>query len=292
MENTWEVELVPGHGFGTDGSKLVARAKMDSTRVIYDVQRIAEEIVEDGSAIDKNTTVGIIHRFLGRCKRILLQGNSVKLDDLVKLWGKVEGNWTGRDTYVEGVHRKVVAVATYADLNDALKDVRVEVVGYKSDADNAQIRDVIDEATQRDDNYITAGDNIIIKGLKIKVEGEVDPLHPNVTEQGIGVFFLPQDGTAPIKATRINHNAATQVNVRVPATLDPGEDYGLAIVTRFSGAQLLKEQRTIIAPFNLTVIDEVEDDPDPELDEDGDTITKTVNKKTTRKKDDDKQAKK
>ena len=62
---------------------------------------------------------------------------------------------------------------------------------------------------------------------------------------GVGVFFVPEGGGAPVPVTRkLTTNDPKQLLVRVPAL--PDGKYTLRIVTQYSNSvQLLKEPRTL-----------------------------------------------
>jgi hypothetical protein len=119
----------------------------------------------------------------------------------------------------------------------------VEVLGIKGDT--AVIKRVIDDETGLDDNTITAGEDIIIEGDKIKVLGLPQP--DGSIEPGIGVFFTPIPTGTPVQATRIRDNNPTNVRVRVPSSLPKDQEYTLKIVTRYSnGTTTLNDPRPIV----------------------------------------------
>jgi hypothetical protein len=226
---------------------------------VLDIGNIADSIKEDGYELNKATIIDVFDRIIEKVKQAIVAGNSVDLD-IVKVSPLVDGPWEDHDSYDEGVHDKTVTVTAKSSLVKALKDVQVDVVGYRKPGDSAVILGVTDKATKKKDYSITVGDNILIKGEKIKVVGLPDPDadddddNDSVTEAGIGVFFIPESG-APIQATRIDTNLPTEVEVRVPSTLQKGKEYGLQIVTRFSsGNYLLNIPRTIVADFLLTTL--------------------------------------
>ena len=123
-----------------------------------------------------------------------------------------------------------------------LELVTVESLGPKQQV--AYIGLVTDTLTDKTDGSITPSDDIRVTGSLIKVAGD-DP--------EIGVYFVPEDGKAPIKVTRkLTQNDPSQLLVRVPA-LEDGK-YTLRIVTQFSVSKyLLKETRTLEYEHLLTV---------------------------------------
>jgi hypothetical protein len=234
-------------------------AQVITAAVVLDIGNIADSIKEDGYELNKATIVDVFDRIIEKVKQAIVAGNSVDLD-IVKVSPLVDGPWEDHDSYDEGVHDKTVTVTAKSSLVKALKDVQVDVVGYRKPGDTAVILGVTDKASRKKDYSITVGDNILIKGEKIKVVGLPDPDAEDdddndiVTEAGIGVFFIPESG-APIQATRIDTNSASEVEVRVPNTLQKGKEYGLQIITRYTGgAQLLNVPRTIVADFLLSTL--------------------------------------
>jgi hypothetical protein len=246
MEYTWIVKLVPNRV--AESSKPISIAVVETTDVVYDVERVVNEIVESGSSTDRDSAIGLINRYLAQCERIVLQGNAVQLGDLIKVWGKVTGNWVGRDSYTKGEHEQTLAVSVPYAFKKKLKKVKVEVRRREQKDDSAAIWDVINRAGGEKYNSITPGDNIVIRGNRIKVAGY--PQEKDEMEPGMGVFFVAANGQAT-QAVRIDSNTASEVEARVPPTLPKGKTYTLQIVTRYAGSNLLKEPRTINAPYPL-----------------------------------------
>jgi hypothetical protein len=254
MKKRWEIQLRP-FTLLKNGKKSYI-AQVITAAVVLDIDDIAAAIKEDGYELNKATIIDVFDRIIEKVKQAIVAGNSVDLD-IVKVSPLVNGPWEDHDSYDEGVHDKTVTVTAKTSLIKALKDVEVDVVGYRKPGDTAVILAVTDKATKKTDYSITVGDNILIKGEKIRVQGLPQPdddEESEVFEDGIGVFFIPESG-APVQATRIDTNEPTQVEVRVPSTLQKGKQYGLQIVTRFTGGkQLLNVPRTVVADFLLTTL--------------------------------------
>jgi hypothetical protein len=249
--------------------KKVFIAQVVTATVVLNVEDIAQAIKEDGYELNIATIIDVFDRIVEKVKQAIVNGNSVDLD-IVKVTPLVDGPWEDHDSYEEGVHSKTVTVTPKAALTKELQDVQVDVVAYRKPGDTAVILGVTDKATRKKDYSITVGDNIIIKGEKIKLQGLPDPDNDDdndndddddddknlvISEEGIGVFFVPETGT-PIQATRVDANTATKVEVRVPTTLQKGKQYGLQINTRYAGTIPLNVPRTIVADFLLTTVDD------------------------------------
>jgi hypothetical protein len=155
----------------------------------------------------------------------------------------VSGNWIGASTAFDPAAHKITCDMTPStELRANLEEVGVEVLGIKESG--AFIGLVTDAATGKTDGTITAGDDIIIEGDKIRVAPD--------GEAGLGVFFVSADGTETAVTHRLMQNDPKKVVARVPA-LAAGM-YTLKIVTQFSNsAILLKQPRTIEYAQMLTV---------------------------------------
>jgi hypothetical protein len=220
---------------------------------VIDIGGIADEIKQDGYELNRATIIDVHERINGKVMQVIERGNAVDLG-IVKVAPLVSGPWKDHDTYQEGIHTKSVNVTPKSLLLKSLSDIVVEVVGYRKTGDASIILGVMDKATKKKDHSITIGDNLIIKGQKIKLQGLTVAEDGENDEEGIGVFFVPERGK-PLQATRIDYNTAAEVEVRVPATLQPGKEYGLHIVTRYTGGHPLNVPRTIVADFLLKTND-------------------------------------
>jgi hypothetical protein len=254
----WKVQLKP---FTLAGKgKKVFVAQVVNANVVLGIDHIADSIKDDGYELNKATIIDVHQRINQKVAQALQEGNSVDLG-IVKAAPVVTGPWEDHDSFQDGVHTKSVSVTPKALLLKTLNEVAVNVVGYRKTGDASIILGVVDKATKRKDYHITVGDNIIIKGSKIKLQGLTQNEHEeddedNVQhEDGIGVFFVTEKGQN-IQADRIDKNTVAEVEVRIPNTLLKGKNYGLHIVTRYTGGQPLNVPRTIVADFLLTTIDE------------------------------------
>lgn len=196
---------------------------------------IARMIVEEGSEIKYDTLLSVINQHDRIIRTALQRGYSVQTQTC-RFTPRVSGTWIGTSAQFDPtVHKVTLDITPSAEMRDALADVGVEVLTVKDSG--AVIGLVTDTATGLTDGTITAGDDILIEGTKIKVS----PLD----EEGIGVFFVSAEGVATKVTRRLTQNDPSKVIARVPAGLAAGE-YRLRIVTRFTmGTVLLTAQRTI-----------------------------------------------
>ena len=99
------------------------------------------------------------------------------------------------------------------------------------------------------DEAATCGNILTVRGFGLKIEGD--------EEHGddVGLFFEPDGGGQPIKATIIAVNEPRTLKVVVPTYLDAGRKYRLRLITQSSakgGGAMLKKVRDIHSDFTLT----------------------------------------
>jgi hypothetical protein len=256
-KDIWLVDIVPSYlGKGNDKNQTGYRAKVQLNKVKYNIKKVVRVLGREGVPLDEYQAEAVVRRFFDTCKRLLRQGYTIEIDDFVKVWAKIEGNWNGlHDQYNQQHHKKTIATTPCPTLLQDLDQVKVEVASHLSKDSNTVILFVQDVATQAGDGTITPGDNILIKGTRIKVAGVIDPNNPNKRENGIGVFFVDQNGKA-LRSPRLDHNADSSITAKVPKNLVKGQKYKLIIRTRSTTNPdyLLQKIRTITAPFLLTPV--------------------------------------
>lgn len=195
---------------------------------------IARRIVEDGSEIKYDTILSILNRADEVVRNYLQQGEGV-LTGNCHLSPRVLGSWLGANAKFEkGVHKVTLDITASSAMREALSEVGVEVLGVKDSG--AFIGLVTDTATGLTDGSITASDDVLIEGNKIKIVPE--------GEDALGVFFVNSAGEATAVTRRLTQNEPKALIARVPNL--PAGKYTLRIVTRFSNSStLLKEPRII-----------------------------------------------
>ncbi|MDR1679053.1 MAG: DUF4469 domain-containing protein [Prevotellaceae bacterium] len=195
---------------------------------------IAREIGEEGSEIKYDTLLSVLNQRDRIVCHMLQQGNSV-LDGCTYISPRVLGNWIGANAKFDPADHKVtVDMMPSSELRAALTQVGVEILGVKNSG--AFIGLVTDAATGLTDGTITAGDDILIEGDKLKIAPE--------GEGETGVFFINAEGESTAVTRRLTENSPKKLIARVPAL--PAGEYTLRVVTRFTTAStLLKEARSI-----------------------------------------------
>jgi hypothetical protein len=224
----------------TTESKTDYVAEIDATgKTLYN-EDVALRIKEEGSELQLETLINIINRADRIRIQALLESRRVQTL-LTHMSPRVPGTWEGATAHFDPEkNRPTLDMTLTAEMREALEEVGVTVLGVKET--DAIIGMVTDAATGNVDGTVTAGDDIIIDGIKIKIVPEDD--------ETCGVFFVDTAGTEYRVTHRYTQNTPKRVIARVPAELAAG-DYTLKIVTRFSANTQLKESRTIT--YNLTL---------------------------------------
>lgn len=195
---------------------------------------IAQQVIDEGSEIKYDTLVYIF----GQRDRIvfdcLKNGQSV-INRYYQLLPRIVGPFASNDAAFDAKkHRLMIDMILSSYAHKELDLVVVESLGPKQQT--AFISIVTDTLTDKTDGTITPSDDIRVEGSRLRVAGDA---------AGVGVFFVPEGGGAPVPVTRkLTTNDPKQLLVRVPAL--PDGKYTLRIVTQYStGQQLLKEPRII-----------------------------------------------
>lgn len=236
----WKVWLRPNLlTKDVDNDYIAEVSTVNDTRRNEDIVR---RIVEMGSEIKYDTLLNILNRSDSVIREMLQNGESVQTG-VCRLSPRVSGTWIGSNaTFDPAVQKITLDITPTAEMRDVLTNVGIEVLDVKGNG--AYIGLVTDTATNLTDGTITAGDDILIEGDKIRISPEDDTT--------VGVFFIDSTGKATQVTRRLTQNDPKKVIARVPA-LAAG-NYTLQIITRFTnGNLLLKESRTIQYERQLTV---------------------------------------
>ena len=211
-------------------------AEVSTSKQTLRNEDIAQRIVDEGSEIKYDTLLSIINQHDRIIREAVCDGYSV-LTGVGQYSPRVTGSWIGKSANFDpSVNKLTLDMVLSKEMRDALSTVGVEVLGVK-EGGGASIGLVTDTYTGEANGYISAGEDILIEGTKIKVVGD-DP--------SCGVYFINRDDDTSYKVERrLTQNDSSRIIARVPAELVPGA-YTLRIVTQFSNStQLLKEPRTL-----------------------------------------------
>jgi hypothetical protein len=202
---------------------------------------IARHIKDAGSELKYETILSVLDQG-DRIVREQLQAGYSVLTGCAQFSPRVTGTWIGANAAFDPtVHKVTLDITPSAEMREALKEVGVEVLGVKDGG--AYIGLITDAATGAADGTITAGDDIIIEGDRLKIAPDDD--------ENLGIFFVNEAGEISPVTHRLTVNDPKRVIARVPA-LAPGT-YRIYVVTRYAKSALLKEKRTIEYDRPLTV---------------------------------------
>jgi len=227
-------------------NEFVASINTSGKKVLRNAD-IARLIKDTGSGSELEYDIDILLQIIEQYDRVICEqvqrGQSV-LTGFCQLTPKVIGNWSGlKDKFNPEEHKIVLDLVSSAGIRAMLKEVSVEVLGVKDGGSFIGL--VTDTATGITDGTVTAGDDILIEGDKIKI----DPLG----EEGLGVYLVNVDGKATLVTRRLTQNEPQKIIARIPADLPPGQ-YTLRVQTKYTTASILLREPRIIEYDKLLVV--------------------------------------
>ena len=232
-EHQWDVYLRPNYLTVDDLNDCVAEV-LTRLQTQHNEEIAAKIATKTGQ--DKNSVLAILNQRDEEVKNCLLDGKSFS-DSLVQISPRVTGVWaSAKSPFDSSVHKRTADLTLTQEFRSALEAVGVRVLGTK--ASGAEIALVTDASTGKTDGTITAGDDIVLDGEKIKIQDEADETQ--------GVFFIDSDGKEHRVTRRLTVNKPAQVIARVPSDVPAGE-VKIVVRTKFtgSGSTQLKVAREI-----------------------------------------------
>jgi len=204
---------------------------------------IAKNIKDAGSELEYESILQILEQNDSIIREQLHNGFSV-LTGFCQMTPKVTGNWIGaKAKFDPELHKPTFDIVPSAELRAMLKEVTVDILGVRDSG--TYIGLVTDTVSGGTDGTVTAGDDILIEGEKIKI----DPLG----EDGLGIYFVNVDGEAIPVTRRLTQNEPQKIIARVPADLPPGQ-YTLRVVTKYTTSTILLREPRIIEYDKLLVV--------------------------------------
>lgn len=199
------------------------------------IEDIARQLVSEGTEFKLETLIDILNRGDRIIQNALISGTPVGTG-VFYAYPSVSGVWYGAtDTFDEHRHRIGINFQPAAALRESLKTVGTEVLGIASTG--PIVSTVTDHWTQEVNTLLTPGEDAIVKGRNLRIEGD---------KEGVGIRFVRlDDGSATgVEIRRLTVNNPSTLQFRIPA-LTPG-DYWLEITTQYSsGGTPVKEPRTL-----------------------------------------------
>jgi hypothetical protein len=218
-------------------------AEVDYAENTMDNRAIAEAVAKRIGVVSEDVVLSVLNSRDEVALEAITSGKPVQ-DGIGRLAIKVTGPWTGD---VREFDRSIHKVTVGLTLTDRARE-EVEKVGFRVTGDTptpAFIGLVTDVTTGRTDGVVTSYANIIIEGMRIKLE----PLgHTDVK-----VAYRDSTGTRTWDLAPPALNTAKRIITRVPS-LAPGT-YTLTVNTFFSnGGKLLNALRVITYPLPIRVL--------------------------------------
>lgn len=196
---------------------------------------IARQLINEGTEFKLETLVDILNRGDRIVRNALLAGRPVGTG-VFYAYPAISGVWYGvNDTFDEKRHKAGVNFQPNAALRESLKAVGVDVLGLANVGPS--ISTVTDHWSQEVNTLLTPGEDVIIKGRNLRIEGN---------KEGIGIRFIRVDDNTvtEVEMRRLTINNPSTLQFRIPA-LTPG-DYWLELTTQFCrGNVQTKEPRTL-----------------------------------------------
>ena len=220
-------------------------ARVGSERSLF-LKEVCESAVRRGGA---DMSAGSLQRgteqVLKEMAYLLCDGYSINFGYFyISL--KIKGVFTGpKDTFDPARHTLHFQITPGELLRKELPNINLKVVGAKKDA--AYIDLVTDTLTGATDGSITANEDILIEGARVRVAPD------NGSDAETGIFFIASDGTSTAVTRRLTRNDPSKVVARVPNL--PAGAYTLRVVTKYTNKkEVLKNAITIEYDRPLTIV--------------------------------------
>ena len=237
----WKIWLRPSMTDDNSDNEYTASVNQSGKKVIR-TRDIAKIIKDAGSELEQETLLKILEQSDKIVCQQVQQGFSV-LTGFCQLTPKIKGIFAPRAKFDTDIHKVSVDIVSSAELRAMLKEVEVSILGVKDSGTFIGL--VTDTVTGATDGTVTAGDDILIEGDKIKI----DPLGAH----GLGVFFVNVDGEATPVTRRLTQNDPQRIIARIPADLPSGQ-YTLRVLTKYTTASILLMEPRVIEYDKLLVV--------------------------------------
>ena len=227
--------------FARKNNKFVARVKIDRSLTVKDVCKLA--IKRDQVDISVSDMEYIVDLWFEEMAFLLCNSNSVNAGWFTAL-PRIKGVFGGaEDDFDPEKHSILFEFSQGMKMRKKSKNLSVQILGM---ADmSAKITQVTDIFTGSVNNIITPGQNLRIKGIKIKIKGN---------SKDNGISFVNQ---STLECTNVDDsgvvlNKPSELLVIIPK-LEEGE-YKLKFSSQYTGSVLLKKPRTIEFEKSLFVV--------------------------------------
>ncbi|WP_269539398.1 DUF4469 domain-containing protein [Cerasicoccus fimbriatus] len=218
--NTLKYTLHPNPLTG-DGYNAV----MTPSRAV-EIEDLIKQMKLLGSTVTEADIRAVITELLRVVELQLLDGRSVNLGGIVRLWFAIRGQFANEhDAYDPTRHQLYLHAVAGKPFRQRLQGLivteKVETVDRAP-----RLYRLIDKGSGQESATLTPGRSAIIKGKRLKFN-EVAPDE--------GVFFIHQATGAETRVGEITRNDPQEVTFLVPPELEDGADYIVTIRTRSLG---------------------------------------------------------
>jgi len=195
-------------------------------------KELADLLVEEGTEYKKEAILEILSR-TDRIKVSKLSEGFAVNNGVCYARVAVNGSFNGAtDRFDKKEHKVTASFSPAVELRNALQEVDVDILGVATV--EPVIGKVIDSLTGEEDSLVTPNNVIIIKGDRIKIEGD---------DTNNGVYLINQADKSRSQCPQVIKNEPRELMVMVPALI--AGDYALEIVTQYTkGNATLKTART------------------------------------------------
>lgn len=201
---------------------------------------VYDEMMKEITGLKRETIVHVVTLFLRVVSRLILNGHSINVGlfrAVARFTGVIEkGVWNPakNSVYVSFTQDKL--------LREEIRKTKIDISSEKPDA--SYILEIEDRVLGITSGQITPGNNIFVRGSRLKIAG---------SNAANGINFTHSDGTTiKLESDNITINNPSELTLLLPSDMKNG-DYEMTITTQFSGNSnvFLKEPRVLSA--NVTI---------------------------------------
>ncbi|MDR1258457.1 MAG: DUF4469 domain-containing protein [Tannerellaceae bacterium] len=182
-----------------------------------------------GEDVDREDMLRYVNQYLNLCAYLVADGYGIE-NSLFRTRIRVPGEYDSYDTSLpEDIYPEAGIRVSQAFRRYIRDHVKVDIKGV--DETNGHIFTVTDDATGKENEVITIGKPVHIKGIGLKI------LHDDIQTHidKVGLWFIPNGGMRiDYKSTFVIINETHTIAAIVPEDLVPDTDYYIELVTQSS----------------------------------------------------------
>ena len=191
----------------------------------FDIETIAEDLVVFGSKRTKEQIVKDWHETCAAIIDRLINGASVEAD-FFNFSLQVKGLFDySQDTFKKGRNSIEVQVRPTKKLQEILDNLTCKI--FLGKTITASIKNVYDGVSKSDNQFITRGGFLIIKGENIRLFGK---------DERVGLYFVSESSEMDfikVSESQIINSLPSELQCIVPDTLNENQRYKIKIITQY-----------------------------------------------------------